>query len=117
MPDPHVIGGEACGRKASAGETRTALERGDVAESGRTEATGGDPAALAPVVRRAQDGDMMAMHELLDIVTPYVRRLCGPIALQDAPDAVQETLIVMLRSLGQLREPAALFGWVRVIAV
>lgn len=60
---------------------------------------------------------MIAIHELLDIVTPYVRRLCGPIALQDAPDAVQETLIVMLRSLGQLREPSALFGWVRVIAV
>ena len=28
-----------------------------------------------------------------------------------------ETLIVVLRSLGTLREPAALFGWVRVIAV
>jgi RNA polymerase sigma-70 factor (ECF subfamily) len=76
-----------------------------------------DPARLAATVRRAQDGDLIAMHEVLDAVTPYVRRLCGPIALQDAPDATQETLIVVLRRLGELREPAALFGWVRVIAV
>jgi RNA polymerase sigma factor (sigma-70 family) len=78
---------------------------------------GEDTGVPAAVVRRAQRGDLMAMHELLDAVTPYVRRLCGPIALQDAPDAVQETLIVVLRRLGDLREPAALFGWVRVVAV
>jgi RNA polymerase sigma factor (sigma-70 family) len=68
-------------------------------------------------IRRAQRGDLIALHDLLDAITPYVRRLCGPIALQDAPDAAQETLIVVLRKLGALREPAALFGWVRVIAV
>ncbi len=76
-----------------------------------------DPDRLAATVRRAQHGDLMALHDLLDTITPYVRRLCGPIALQDAPDAAQETLIVVLRRLGDLREPAALFGWVRVIAV
>lgn len=82
-----------------------------------TEGGRGDPAVLRATVRRAQSGDVMAVDALLDIVTPYVRRLCGPIALQDAADATQETLIVMLRHLRQLREPAALFGWVRVIAV
>jgi RNA polymerase sigma-70 factor (ECF subfamily) len=76
-----------------------------------------DPARLAATVRRAQGGDLIALHDLLDAVTPYVRRLCGPIALQDAADAAQETLIVVLRRLADLREPAALFGWVRVIAV
>lgn len=81
-----------------------------------------DPVALSPdelsaVVRHAQRGDLIALHDLLDLVTPYIRRLCGPIALQDAPDAAQETLIVVLRRLGDLRDPAALFGWVRVIAV
>ncbi|MUN41202.1 sigma-70 family RNA polymerase sigma factor [Actinomadura sp. NEAU-AAG5] len=59
----------------------------------------------------------MALHEVLDVLTPYVRRLCGPIALQDAPDAAQEALIVVMRNLKDLREPAALFGWVRVVAV
>ncbi|WP_242910763.1 RNA polymerase sigma factor [Actinomadura terrae] len=69
------------------------------------------------VVRRAQRGDLMALHEVLDVLTPYVRRLCGPIALQDAPDAAQEALIVVMRNLKDLREPGALLGWVRVIAV
>lgn len=76
-----------------------------------------DPARLTATVQRAQRGDLIALNDLLDAITPYVRRLCGPIALQDAPDAVQETLIVVLRRLGDLREPAALLGWVRVIAV
>ncbi|GAA4585400.1 hypothetical protein GCM10023194_27960 [Planotetraspora phitsanulokensis] len=82
-----------------------------------------EPAAAGPVrvpdatIRSAQRGDLIALHDLLEAITPYVRRLCWPIALQDAPDATQETLIVVLRKLGTLREPAALFGWVRVIAV
>jgi RNA polymerase sigma factor (sigma-70 family) len=88
-----------------------------VANDACPEGVRADPAMLRATVRRAQSGDLMAVNALLDIVTPYVRRLCGPIALQDAPDATQETLIVMLRNLRQLREPAALFGWVRVIAV
>ncbi|MFI1282660.1 MULTISPECIES: RNA polymerase sigma factor [unclassified Streptomyces] len=78
---------------------------------------GTDPADLAALVRSAQRGDRMAIQELLDLLAPYVGRLCGPIALQDGPDAAQEALIVIFRSIGQLREPAALFGWARVIAV
>src|SRR5262249_28719772 len=48
---------------------------------------------------------------------PYVSRLCGPIALQDGPDAAQEALITVFRDIRQLREPRALYGWVRTIAV
>jgi RNA polymerase sigma factor (sigma-70 family) len=40
-----------------------------------------------------------------------------PDRLQDGPDAVQEALIAILRNLGQLREPAAILGWARAIAV
>jgi RNA polymerase sigma factor (sigma-70 family) len=69
------------------------------------------------LVRAAQGGDAIAMNDLLDLLAPYVGRLCGPIALQDAPDATQEALIAIFRNLGQLREPAALFGWARSIAV
>lgn len=75
------------------------------------------PERIATVVRGAQRGDLMALHDLLDLITPYVRRLCGPIALADGPDAAQEALIVILRNLRSLRTPEALFGWVRVIAV
>jgi RNA polymerase sigma factor (sigma-70 family) len=72
---------------------------------------------LGGLVRAAQQGDALAMNELLDLLAPYVGRLCGPIALQDGPDAAQEAMIAIFRRLGQLREPAALFGWVRAIAV
>lgn len=72
-----------------------------------------DPA----LVRAAQRGDPIALGDLMDLLAPYVGRICGPIALQDGPDAAQETLIVVLRNIGQLRDHAALFGWVRAIAV
>ena len=65
-----------------------------------------DPA----LVRAAQRGDPMALGELMEILAPYVGRICGPIALQDGPDAAQEALIIILRGLPDLREPAALFG-------
>lgn len=72
---------------------------------------------LPDLVRAAQGGDSMAMAELLDVLTPYVARLCGPIALDDGADAAQEALITIFTQIGQLREPAALLGWVRVIAI
>lgn len=75
------------------------------------------PSDLGDLVRAARSGSTMAMQELLAELTPYVGRLCGPIALDDAADAAQNALIVVLRDLGQLREPDALRGWVRTIAV
>jgi RNA polymerase sigma factor (sigma-70 family) len=80
-----------------------------------------DPSTPTPdvggLVYAAQHGDAIAMNDLLDLLTPYVGRLCGPIALQDAPDATQEALIIIFRKLRQLQEPAALFGWARAITV
>ena len=74
------------------------------------------PEASAALVRAAQRGDTLALHDLLDALAPYVARICGPIALDDAPDAAQEALIAVFRGLRALREPAALHGWVRAIA-
>ncbi|GAA5771506.1 hypothetical protein Aros01_08045 [Streptosporangium roseum] len=71
----------------------------------------------AHLVLAAQRGDTMAMNDLLDVLSPYVSRLCGVIALQHGPDAAQETLIAVFRNLRHLREPAALYGWIRSIAV
>lgn len=76
-----------------------------------------DPGHLVGLVRRAQAADAMACSDLLELLIPFVRRWCGPIALEEGADATQETLIVVLRTLHQLRDPAALFGWVRTIAV
>jgi len=72
-----------------------------------------DPA----LVRAAQRGDRIAMADLMDALAPYVGKVCGPIALQDGPDAAQEALIAIFRNLGGLREPGAIYGWARAIAV
>ncbi|MQY34347.1 ECF RNA polymerase sigma factor SigE [Streptomyces sp. RB17] len=76
-----------------------------------------DPHLLARLVEGAQRGDALAMDELLGVLAPYVGRICGPVALQDGADAAQETLITVFRGIRQLKEPAALLGWVRTIAV
>ncbi|WP_078862784.1 RNA polymerase sigma factor [Streptomyces sp. NRRL F-5123] len=73
--------------------------------------------AAAPLVRAAQAGDALALGDLLDLLTPYVTRLCTPIAQRDAPDAVQEALIAVFRGIGGLDDPLALYGWVRTVAV
>jgi RNA polymerase sigma-70 factor (ECF subfamily) len=77
----------------------------------------GDGERLSGLVRAAQRGDGLAMAELLDTLAPAVGRWCGPIALQEADDAAQEAMIAILRGLSGLRDPAALFGWARAIAV
>src|SRR5215469_12652250 len=83
----------------------------------RVTATTGRDADLERLVLAAQRGDGLATHQLLDLLAPYVGRLCGPIALADGPDAAQEALIAIFRNLRRLRQPEALFGWVRAIAV
>lgn len=73
--------------------------------------------SVQELVRRTQAGDVIACNALLELLIPLVRRWCGPIALEEGADATQETLIVVFRTLRQLRDPSALFGWVRTIAV
>lgn len=57
------------------------------------------------------------MDALLTELVPWVSRICCAIALDRGEDAMQETLIVVLRNLPTLREPRALRSWVRRIAV
>ncbi|MFE5585414.1 sigma-70 family RNA polymerase sigma factor [Kitasatospora sp. NPDC056531] len=75
-----------------------------------------DHEELTTLVRAAQQGDTLALDELLSLLMPYVGRVCAPIALQDAPDAAQEAMIAIVRGLRQLKAPEALFGWARTIA-
>ena len=77
----------------------------------------GHPEIDPALVRAAQRGDRIAMAEVMDALAPYVERVCGPIALQDGPDAAQEALIAIFKSLRGLREPGAIYGWARAIAV
>jgi RNA polymerase sigma-70 factor (ECF subfamily) len=57
------------------------------------------------------------MDALVRALMPYVGRVCGAIALDRGDDAMQETFIAVLGNIRSLREPRALHGWVRRIAV
>lgn len=50
-------------------------------------------------------------------LAPYLGRICGAIALGGGDDALQEAMVAITRNLTRLREPAALRGWARRIAV
>jgi RNA polymerase sigma-70 factor (ECF subfamily) len=69
------------------------------------------------VVRRAQDGDAAALEMLVRELAPYLGRICGAIALDDGDDALQEAMVIICRKVSGLRDPAALRGWARQIAV
>ena len=69
------------------------------------------------LVVAAQRGDVLAMSRLMDRLAPWMARICGAIALEQADDAAQEALVQVFRDLRTLREPDALRGWARRIAV
>ena len=50
-----------------------------------------------PLIRRAGRGDPLAQDRLVRVLSPYVARVCGAIALQHGDDAMQETFIAILR--------------------
>ncbi len=69
-------------------------------------------------VRRARRGDPVALDVVVRALAPYVGRICGAIAMDDkGDDAMQEAMLIIVRRLPSLREPAALRGWARRIAV
>lgn len=76
----------------------------------------GDDAAWIAAIR---GGDRGAWNALYARHAPGVRALlCRVLGLSgDVDDAVQETFLRLARDLPQLREPAALPGFVRAIAV
>jgi RNA polymerase sigma-70 factor (ECF subfamily) len=69
------------------------------------------------LVVAAQRGDLRALDELVRHLEGRLGRICGAIALDDGADALQEALMVVVRKLRDLREPAALDAWARRIAV
>ena len=57
------------------------------------------------------------MDALMRELSPRLGMVCASISPQHREDALQETLIAVLRNVGALREPAAIHGWARRIAV
>ena len=68
-------------------------------------------------VAAAQQGDALALDQLLDELAPYVRRLCARIAPAAADDAAQEALLAVFRGLPSLHAPEAIMTWVRSVTV
>lgn len=81
----------------------------------------GSPSAATDALRldieAAQAGEPKATRNLVlrfqDVAMAYALSLLGDYHL--AEDAAQESLVTMVRNLGQLREPAAFMGWLRTI--
>ncbi|MEY9927558.1 RNA polymerase sigma factor (sigma-70 family) [Catenulispora sp. GP43] len=73
----------------------------------------------AATVRAAQRGDQAALRDLLAEALPLVYNIVG-FALQshaDVDDAVQETMVRAVRSLGDVRDPAAFRSWLVAVAI
>src|SRR5262249_61278994 len=93
---------------------------GPPAGRGGKPSEGSDPlwgVDVAELVRDAQRGDVLAMSRLLDVLTPYVGRICGAVALQAGEGAAQEELLCVFRQLRSLPGPNALYAWVGKTAV
>ncbi|HTP15606.1 MAG TPA: sigma-70 family RNA polymerase sigma factor [Streptosporangiaceae bacterium] len=71
-----------------------------------------DPAVIA-LVARARDGDQHAWNELVDRYAPLVWSICTRYQLSrpDIDDVAQTVWLLLVEQLGNLRQPAALPGW------
>ena len=71
-----------------------------------------DPAVIA-LVARAADGDQDAWNELVERYAPMVWSICTRFQLSrsDIEDVGQTVWLRLVEQLGNLREPAALPGW------
>jgi RNA polymerase sigma factor (sigma-70 family) len=71
-----------------------------------------DPTVIA-LVARARDGDQRAWTELVDRYAPLVWSICDRYQLSrhDIDDVGQTVWLLLVEQLGNLRQPAALPGW------
>ena len=71
-----------------------------------------DPVVIA-LVRRAATGDQAAWYEIVDRYAQLVWSICVRFGLssEDIDDVSQSVWMLLVESIGDLREPAALPGW------
>jgi len=71
-----------------------------------------DPVVIA-LVRRAAAGDQAAWYEIVDRYAQLVWSICLRFGLsgEDIDDVSQSVWMLLVQSIGSLREPAALPGW------
>jgi RNA polymerase sigma factor (sigma-70 family) len=71
-----------------------------------------DPSVIA-LVARVGDGDQEAWDELIERYAPLVWSICGRYQLSrpDIDDVGQSVWLLLVEQIGNLRQPAALPGW------
>jgi RNA polymerase sigma factor (sigma-70 family) len=71
-----------------------------------------DPAVIA-LVARVRDGDQQAWDEIVERYAPLVWSICVRYRLSrpDTDDVGQSVWLLLVERIGDLREPAALPGW------
>lgn len=69
------------------------------------------------LVRRAQNGDLQAMEQLLEAAHTSVSYQCRKMMShpEDAQDLTQEILLVVYQNIGKLEEPKAFWSWLNRI--
>jgi RNA polymerase sigma factor (sigma-70 family) len=69
--------------------------------------------AVTGLVSRARDGDQHAWNEIVDRYVPLVASVCRRYRLSrpDADDIGQTVWLLLVEHLSELRQPAALPGW------
>jgi RNA polymerase sigma factor (sigma-70 family) len=72
-----------------------------------------DDSVVINLVARARDGDQRAWNEIVDRYAPLVWSICNRYKLsrQDIDDISQTVWLLLVEQLGNLRQPAALPGW------
>jgi RNA polymerase sigma factor (sigma-70 family) len=72
-----------------------------------------DDPAVIDLVARARDGDARAWNEIVDRYAPLVWFVCRRYRLSraDVDDIGQTVWLLLVEQLGNLRQPAALPGW------
>lgn len=73
---------------------------------------------VSDLIRRHLDGDRSAMADLARIVLPWLHHVVRGHRLpaHSVDDAVQSTLVAVLRHVGSLRNPDAGLAWISVVA-
>ena len=72
-----------------------------------------DDSSVSALVARARDGDQPAWNEIVERYAPLVWSICNRYRLsrQDIDDIGQTVWLLLVEQLGNIRQPAALPGW------
>jgi RNA polymerase sigma-70 factor (ECF subfamily) len=79
---------------------------------------GHETADLDALAARAAEGDEQALHELLALIQPRVRRICGRMLLypEDAEEAAQDALLLVSTRISTFAGRSRFTTWLHVVA-